>query len=564
MNSMQKTRIIRLTLPFAFFLYIAASYGAARSQTLEPEFTTANQPSVFKLLSLREGEQRVLSLVRSGNAEQAISVLEAMLDRFPNMANLHYFHSVLLAREGRGNEAMDGLIAAVAHGFGDVTRLKSDPSFVTLHASTEFEALVRAAEKNLPSQPADHTVEASLVRDRVAMVSSANTRHEPQTNTLQAEFKFRSRLFSEPKVLGEKHPLANRLNDLYRSGKAAGNIGDLYDNRDRRHSQVSVKRLLQIGRVEYATEAVSYNLDFSFNDKIFFSAPTIGNASLGINGMWSVAKAALGNPRMVALAYLQYRTDHLYVYPSVRDYAWPEYGTDNFVANTPYFIISKGKSGSDRPFIEAAFIALAALPPAVKKHAQEHGLITPTVQMLLRMGQKHIKTVDDYLSPAAHPAVFDGEKLDLERIVDIAQMLTLVNLPPRVEFTVLEESTSMSEAGQTRTDNLFTTPSAAARVVSKHGGRKSMTISLARTKIPVDKKPIYHWRVLEGNPNLISINLRNDSGSVVEIEFQWHPRQASLSNPEVLTDRADVGVFVEIDGVVSAPAFVSIHFPKSH
>lgn len=555
----QFTRLIRLHF---LIVVVTIVLGTLPAVSAELESVEVDQPTVFQMLVLREGEQRVLSLVRTGNTAQALSVLETLLDRFPTLANLHYFHAVLLARAGKGSEALDGLTVAVANGFGDANRLESEPSFAALRTNEKFIALVTAAEQNPRAQPASNAVEASLVRDGVATVSSANTRHEPQTNTLQAEFKFRSRLFSEPKVMAATDSVANRLNDLYRSGKAAGNLGDLYDNRDRKHSQVS-ERFLQIGRIDYAPDAVSFNVDYSFNDKIFFSAPTIGNASLGINGMWSVAKMALANPRMVALAYLQYRTDHVYVYPSVRDYAWPTYGTDNFVANTPYLIISKGKSGSDRPFLEAAFIALAAMPPAVKNHALENGLISPTVQMLLRKAQKHIKTSDDYLSPAAHPVVFDGENLDLAKIIDIAQTLTVENLPPRTEFTVLEESGAEPEAGHPATDNVFTTPSAVARSVSRKGASKSITISMATTKIQIGKKAIYHWRVLEGNPNLISIKHRNETGSVAEIEFQWHPRQASLSHPEVLTDRADVGIFVEIDGVVSAPAFVSVHFPKS-
>ena len=265
---------------------------------------------------------------------------------------------------------------------------------------------------------------------------------------------------------------------------------------------------------------------------------------------------------MSAMAYLQYRTNHIYIYPSVRDYAWPEYGADNFVANTSYLIISKGKSGSDRPFLEAAAIALAALPPAVKKHAQEKGLISPTVQMLIRRGQTHVKSIDDYLSPKAHPVVFNAEMLNLNKIVDIAQTLTVENIPPRVEFVVLEESAADSANGQGKTDHVFTTPSAVARIITEPGGTKSFTISMASTIIQAGKKPKYHWRVLEGNPDLISIKKRNEIGSVAELVFQWHPRQPSLANPAVQTDRADVGIFVEIDGMISAPAIVSVSFPK--
>lgn len=521
---------------------------------------SAFQPTVFQMPVLREGEQRVLAYLRSGQSSEALQVLASLIAAFPDFPELHFVRAVIFARSGKQDDALSSLLRAAHLGFSDKARILAERSFNQVKQSDGFDELLNIVEENSPSRTEITMPEATLVRDGIALVSAKNTSLEPQTNTLQAQFKFRSRLFSDPKVLINNSPVSKRLNDLYRSGKAAGNVGDLYDNRDRKHSSIVARRFPQVAFVEYDPQAKALNQDYAFNDKIFFSAPTIGNASLGEKGLWSIVKSALTNHRTVALAYLQYRTDHLYVYPSVRDYAWPEYKTDNFAANTPFVLISKGKSGSDRPFLEAAFIALAALPPQVKDFAKENGLIAPTVQMLLRRSQSQIVTVEDYLGPKAHPVVFYGEKLDTSRIVDLAQSLTLENLPPRVEFTVVNESAPQTADGSS--DVLFTTPGAVARVVSAEGGRKSMTVSLANTRVRENARIKYHWRVVEGDPSLITITPKNEKNSVAELSFQWHPRKASLSNPEVQTDRADVAMFVEVDGMVSAPAMVSIYFPK--
>lgn len=533
----------------------------AQETSKEPSLSPST-PTVFQMPALRTADQQIVALYQAGKLEQAKTVLDAVLKQYPALPDPYFARAVVLAGLGKQTEALADLENAISYGFNNVTRLKTEPSFEKLRDNERFSALVLQAGQNPAALQSAEPPKARLVRDGIALVSADNTRHEPLTNTLQTEFQFRSRLFTDPKVMVIEGPVADRLNNLYRRGKAAGNIGDLYDNRDRGHSAIRSNRYPQIGFVQYDEGAVAENIDFSFNDKIFFSAPTIGNASLGINGMWSVARAALTNPRLVALAYLQFRTDHLYVYPCVRDYGWPDTMIDNFTASTPYFIISKGKSGSDRPFIRAGFVALAAMPPDVKTLAKESGLIAPTVQMLIRRGQIQVETIEDYLSPIAHPVVFDGEKLDLQKIIDVAQSLTVENLPPRVELTILKENSADSTSQQTAADHLFTTPGAAARVMPNPGGSKTMTVSLANTVVPPGKEATYHWRILEGSPDLISIRPRNEKGSVAELEIQWHARQPSLANPEVQTDRADVGMFVEIDGMISAPAIISVYFPK--
>ena len=59
----------------------------------------------------------------------------------------------------------------------------------------------------------------------------------------------------------------------------------------------------------------------------------------------------------------------LYVHPAHKDYE----DRDLFPANTPYLIVSRGSSGSDRPFLEAVAMILAAFRPDTKAKLAEPG-----------------------------------------------------------------------------------------------------------------------------------------------------------------------------------------------
>ncbi len=515
-------------------------------------------PSVFALPTLRAGEMQVRAKARQGDLEGGLEIAERMASRYPNMAALHVLRATLLAHLDRSEPALDALARAVDTGFADPQRLSGNRAFRAFADDPRFQDLLARARRQAQARAddgggkADGGPDPAPVRGGEARVGPDNTVWEPRTNTLQAAFAFNSPKVAPRQVLAGEAPLADRLNRWYRDGTAAGLVGVLYDNRDRGHSRLRQKAYPQLGFVSYAEAARTHNVDYAFNDRIFFSAPTVGNASIGINGMHSVARLAMEQQRAGALLYLQYVSDHLYVYPAVRDYA--PYPRDKFPANTPYLIASQGKSGSDRPFLKAVLATIAAFRPAVREALVERRLLMPTVQMILRRSLKHVTGRADYLGPGAHPPVFDGDDLDPAAMVERAHALTLDAVPPRVDLAVV------SESGPART--LFTTPSAIARRMTEAGGTARFVVSAAGTDLPDGGDATVHWRVLEGDPDRIRIVPRNERGTVAALEVDWHPRRASRANPKVETDRADIGVFVEVDGAISAPAFVSVHFPK--
>jgi len=82
-------------------------------------------------------------------------------------------------------------------------------------------------------------------------------------------------------------------------GRAAGNFGDLYDNRDGDHSSLWRAAYPQLGFVEYDDAAQAAALHYGLNTRILFDAPTFGNSSTAIGQglFWrSQARAALTTP----------------------------------------------------------------------------------------------------------------------------------------------------------------------------------------------------------------------------------------------------------------------------
>jgi hypothetical protein len=210
---------------------------------------------------------------------------------------------------------------------------------------------------------------------------------------------------------------ARLLQAMLRRG-AAGNHGDLYDNRDRDHSRLRMERHPRLTFVEYADDARAAGLDYGLNLRIRFNAPTIGNSSTAVTGgaTWrSQPRLALTNGGAPALSRI-YGANHLYVYPEHRDHD-PERG-DLFPAATPFFVVSQGSSGSDRPFMRALVDMLAAMRPETKTRLRESGLLAPALQMLLRRNMRGVDSDEDYLSGLAHPSAFEGERIDLDRMLN--------------------------------------------------------------------------------------------------------------------------------------------------
>ena len=77
-------------------------------------------------------------------------------------------------------------------------------------------------------------------------------------------------------------------------------------------------------------------------------------------------------------------------------------------------------------------------------------------------------------------------------------------------------------------------------------------------------KPLkYHWKVLRGHEDKIKFKPLEPTGAVVGITIPYHKRYPISEGSKMATNRVDIGVFVENEYHLSAPAFISFYFPDN-
>lgn len=368
-------------------------------------------------------------------------------------------------------------------------------------------------------------------------------------------------------VLGPRKidPGHQSLRRLFAAGQAAGNAGDLYENRDRGHSSLSLTAYPQLTEVLYDEALRKQRLDYGLAQGVLFDAPLIGNSSTAVKGgkNWrSLPRLALTVEGGAERLFQNYAAGQIHVYPEHRDHD-PERG-DLFPANTPYVIISQGSSGSDRPHLEALASILAAFRPDTKETLKRVGLISPTVQMVYRRARAGVRSREAYLSGAAHPSVFRAQEIDLARAVSLANSIKPDEIPPMVELKVLEETAAIERVdyfGEGLSERLFDTPSAIARVWRSRTGRRSMVVTAADTRDPNGRELRFDWVVLRGDQDRIRIIPLTPEGRYALIEMEWQDPRPVPGFPDLLSHRIDIGVFANNGIHDSAPAFISVLLP---
>lgn len=556
------------TTLFALFLFALTTPPARAEPNAKPQSTQSfGVTSVFQMpayISRQRRHAKVVAILLQGRRySEAESVLRSLIDKFPRWHLHHYFLAAALARQNKREAALGSLSEAIRLGFKNRFVMEHDANFETIRKSPRFQALLTAQTENARRKTRS-ALTPQFVRDGGALVDETNTAWEPRSNMLIAAFKFPD-LPKTPQVYNGKSAILRHLNNWYEIGDAAGNHGDLYDNRDGGHSLLSRTLFPQLSHLEYGASARAERAHYGVNSQILFNAITFGNSSTALLGPnWrSQARYILTTPPLAKRAYQQYINNHLYVYPEHRDHD-PGYG-DLFPANTPYIIVSQGSSGSDQPFLQAIGATLAALRPEVKTFLRTNRLVAPTLQMILRSTLRSVQTDGDYLSAKAHPSVFESSEIDLARMIKKAHGLQSDGIPPLVHLAVSSESKprpGINYFGPSGTDEiLFSTPGAIARVVRATDHEKRMVITAQKTADPNGRPLKFIWKVLRGDPSRITIKPLNNNASLAEIRIPWHKRRPVQSKPALATNRVDIAVFANNGVHYSAPAFVSLYYP---
>ena len=373
-----------------------------------------------------------------------------------------------------------------------------------------------------------------------------------------------------PASAAEQANRAQLLRQWQAEGTAAGNQGDYYDNRDRGHSELNLAPYPGMQKIPYTEQDRKINRDwgaqFSLIPRVVF-----GNSSTAspATGAGSNSRLYYTNRGGIEFLYQQYTHNNLYVYPEHRDHdsghnGLPAHGIpeggygDLFPANTPYLITSQGSSGSDQPFLKAIAGTLASFRPEVKKKLVETGLLMPTIQMIFRTSNRNVEP-KQYLSGYAHPSVFDPSWVDEVKMAQMAHEMRLETIPPMVQVRVMQEDEMTNgrdyfEAGPSERHG--DSPCAIARIFRGVQHTRHLKVS-AEGSFDLNKLPLkFHWVVLRGDENLISIKA-NPDGTEADITVAWHERRPTAGGSIIDSNRVDIGVFAHNGTYYSAPAFIT-------
>jgi hypothetical protein len=215
----------------------------------------------------------------------------------------------------------------------------------------------------------------------------------------------------------------------------------------------------------------------------------------------SLPRLAMTVPGGPAQALRAYLGNHLYVYPAHRDHD----ALDLFPGTWACMLASQGSSGSDRPFLRAIALTLAAFRPATRDRLAAAGLVAPAVQMILRRCLAGIETPAAYRSGAAHPPVFAAAALRPARMVAMAAAMAPEAIPPLVRLRVEAETFAAAAGLSGRSERLYDTPVAIARLWRGPAGRQTMTVSAAATRDPNGRPLRFDWVLLQGDPDRVRI-----------------------------------------------------------
>lgn len=551
-------------------LLVVAQAEAAPEKPSPPE-----KPSVFELPRLQARFAVVQAQWTALMAQQKYAEAEVLcreqIKIIPHNPTGPYNLACVLARQGKVDDAVAALGQAVALGFNNVTRIETDDNLVSLYDRDDFKKLREKVVTAKPDPEAGwkYQAEPAAIVEGVALVSEKNVAFEPRFGLLAALFQFapRARNATAVKGFGDAGEMVQQW---YEEKLAAGNHGDLYDNHDRDHSNMDYGAFPQLARIEFDEPAKRRGLDHGVQLGFLYNAPTIGNSSTAHTQgpLWRCqGRFALLQPRGADLLHLQYANNQLYFYPEHRDHDPGHNGKgdgygDVLPANTPYLLLSQGSSGTDRPLMHGVALILAALRPEVKAELVKQHALMPTVQMIFRYGYQTMEKREDYLTGKAHPTVFEGDKLDYFRLVTLAHALTLDSLPPLVQIKVTEEDqpvVGVDYFDVAARERIFDTPCAVARVVKSVKRDRRIMLSAKESRDLNHQALKYHFVVLRGDAERISIKPQGD-GSSAEIVVQHHERRPVLPGASIESNRADIGVFVENEKHFSAPAFLSLTY----
>ncbi len=525
---------------------------------------------VFDMPSLHARHMRLLVLMdTSHQAGDYITMEVACREgiKAGTADELWYYNlACALALQGKREEALAALDQALSLGFLDIEHVLQDPDLAALRDTEAFGASITRMRQLSDGADREPRLPAAAAPDAegTVMQSASNTLWRFDA----ALFHTRVLLPSNPPPVAYQGPEAARINAWLREGTSAGAAGLLYVNRDNDTQAFDLARFPGMARLGYAPDVVDRKFSIGQPNTLFSQpghdalVPTIGHSAMGYlnSAYWrSQPRAVCCDHEQAVRQSILLLGNQLFFYPAFSDYTVQ--GGDLFPANLPCFIAVAGQSGAERPFVEAAAAALAAMRPETRTELARHGLLMPALSMLFRASQKTLRNRRDYLTGQAHPAVFDGRHLDTARLVEAAHALTTNDLPPLVLINVRRETpmrAGLDFFDLADSEQLFDTPVAAARVF--RGIARTRAYEIHAQCARADAR--LHWVVLRGDPAKVTFAPSPTNAALVTVTVAHHaPFDTPLdSDTRIRSSRVDIGVIAETASTFSMPAILSICF----
>ena len=516
--------------------------------------------------------QRLIESIRASDIAEMEKVCREGTALAPDDALWHYNLACALARRGAPDEALEELAAAVELGVRDTGRITADRDFKSIAADRRFAQIVERAKKlgKLPPPGQESKVPLKGVAGSSLTLAERNLEWNFEADAFEAKIELSDPPGAGPREAAARYngPVKEKLARWLAEGTAAGNLGDLYMNRDAGHSRIATTNFPYLTSIGWEAAAKARNLD-QFTPNALSTLPVFGNASLAIvkGFLWrSAGRINVTDSRAAMRMQRIYLNNQFWVFPAVKDFsAGATSRVDLILAAAPFHLLSAGASFSDRRFVNAALAASAAMRPETKRAAVNAHLLGPTLQWLFRRCHPSVKDPADYLAPDAHPTAFGVNDLNVDALVEKAHDLKPGELPP-VAMLALANSRAAplvyARAGVDYPDCapefVALTPFSNLIVLRRPVARREFIFCAAAA--PGAPGAEFAWKVVHGPAAAVEISAPADDDDDAPRKGRALIRvDARLLVPG---ERVDVACFAKAPGTEwGAPSYISFSLP---
>lgn len=356
-------------------------------------------------------KNRFVAALRAGDTQVMEETCRKGVEILPDDPTWHFNLACSLAYfPKRAEDALDELEVAIDLGFRRPKEIAEDNDLKRLKNNRRFKELVDYA-KEMETRPLMTgplaTVDATGVFGNAIALGEQNLNWDFDRGHFDARLKL---------VKGAEKPWT----------------GDLYMNRDGNHSPMNLAEFPGLTEVKFDSEGRARRMDINAPN-VCFPYPTFGNSSMAFKGpYWRSIPRSLMTMEANRLKSMEklYLANQFWVFPSNEDTAPVGTNGDVFASIAPYWLTTAGRSWSDRPYLKAALMASAAFKKDVKAEIVRQGLLTPTIQTLIRKSLTNVNGENDYLSHLAHPTALPPNGVDTNRLVAAAASLKKSEIPP--------------------------------------------------------------------------------------------------------------------------------------